>query len=178
MGSGLSNVQGVTNVNGTILFSASPFFGGINNGLYRTDGTTVFQITQSPGPISNLTAVGAQLYYVSNGALWRSDGANVFQVNSGFTSITNLTNVSGTLFYVTTPNTLWRTDGVTNTQVGSGFNFLGNLTNINGVLYFAGGTSPNGIELWRATTTGPPTQVADILPGTASPNPSDITNVN
>jgi ELWxxDGT repeat protein len=138
---GSSNPSSLTNVNGTLFFSA---WDGINGTeLWKSDGTaagTVMVKDLLPGIYGSdpryLTNVNGTLFFMAHGGdgieheLWKSDGTE-----------------AGTV------------------EVSS---FGGNgLTNVNGTLYFTGNDGVNGWELWKSDgTAAGTTMVKDLFPGT------------
>jgi ELWxxDGT repeat protein len=154
-----SNPGNLTNVNGTLFFTADN--GTHGQELWKSDGTaagTVMVADIRPGSSNN-------------------------------SYVTDLTNVDGTLFFAASglpaESELWKSDGTTaGTVMVSAINSNGSgapsqLTNLNGTLYFSAVDGTHGAELWRSDgTAAGTTMVADINPGSASSHPADVTNVN
>ncbi|MEG4914588.1 ELWxxDGT repeat protein [Microcoleus sp. B7-D4] len=158
-----SSYSNLTNVNGTLYFTANDGINGIE--LWKSDGTaagTVLVKDINPGTGGSgpqyLTNVNGTLYFSvekgTNGGyeLWKSDGtaAGTLLLNDlGLNSFPhNLTNVNGTLYL---------TDRYTNTKYG---------------IY-------GGDELLKSDGTAVGTVwVKDIKPGDVTSNPSELTNVN
>jgi ELWxxDGT repeat protein len=187
----------LTNVNGTIFFSAYDDTiigsGPINRELWKSDGTTAgtvlvkdinttsFNASSTPKDLTNVN--GTIFFSADNGLngrnLWKSDGTTAGTVLVAAINPSNLTNVNGTLFFTGDDgngqgNELWKSDGTlagtvlvkdiyvpgspTNTQLSANPT---SLTNVNGILYF-GATSRelsdlgfyyNLTTLWRSDGT-------------------------
>ncbi|WP_434389161.1 ELWxxDGT repeat protein [Melittangium boletus] len=207
-GSGVLSITGsLTNVNGTLYFSATNGTSGVE--LWKSDGTAAGTVLvkdlfpgssgSSPG---NLTNINGTLYFSAthgtNGVeLWKSDGTAAGTVlvkdlfpGSGDSSPQNLTNVNGTLYFSATHGTsgveLWKSDGTAEGTVlvkdlfpGSGDSSPQNLTNVNGTLYFSATHGTSGVELWKSDGTAAGTVlVKDLFPGSSGSNPRNLTNIN
>ncbi|MBA4192304.1 MAG: hypothetical protein C0467_30405, partial [Planctomycetaceae bacterium] len=119
----------LTNVNGTLFFSASDVTNGRE--LWRSDGTAAGTVlvtdvnTSGNADPTNLTNVNGTLFFRANGAngqeLWSSDGT-----------------AAGTVL-------------VTDIRPGGGSAIPDDLTNVNGTLFFSANDGANGRELWMAT---------------------------
>jgi ELWxxDGT repeat protein len=165
VGSGLPN--GLTNLNGTLLFAANDGADGVE--LWKSNGTeagTELVKDINPGPASSdptqLTVVNGTLFFVANdGAngveLWKSDGTEagtviVLDINpAGDSSPSGLTNVGGILFFAaqddgtTFGRELWKSDPgpggttelVKDIRPGAVSSSPNELTNFNGTLFFA-----------------------------------------
>ncbi len=160
-----SNPSRLTNVNGTLFFSATDSTGDTE--LWKSDGTlngTVLVKNIRPGS----SYYGGQLSSVPN----------------------KLTNVNGTLFFTATDsagdNELWKSDGTLNGTVPVkdirvvGSSAPDNLTNLNGTLFFTANDGTNGVELWKSDgTLGGTSLVKDIdtVLGNSS-SPSNLININ
>ncbi len=163
-----SNPQNLTNVNGTLFFTANDGSKGIE--LWKSDGTAAgttlvadLNPWSSSNP-SNLTNVNGTLFFTANDGskgieLWKSDGT-----------------AAGTTLVA---------------DIYSGYNPSNpkHLTNVNGTLFFTANDGINGTELWKSDgTAAGTTLVKDIYPGNSgsgypspypnSSNPSNLTNVN
>jgi len=158
-----SNPSDLTNVNGTLFFSADD--GTVGRELWKSDaaGTTLVKDI-FPGLH---TYYG---YYVTFTAPNNS--------NPG-----NLTNVNGTLFFTAADgvhgNGLWKSDGTAaGTTMVNAIN-PDDLTNVNGTLFFQATDGTHGYELWKSDGTAAGTvMVADINPGSASSYPFKQANAN
>ncbi|RKH01598.1 ELWxxDGT repeat protein [Corallococcus carmarthensis] len=123
---------GLTNVQGTLYFSADPFQGPA--ALWRSDGTPAGTVPFKEFPFDGLnfrdfasfTAVGPRLYFTMNdpvvgNELWVTDGTAVgtrlvkdITPGSASSSLSNLTSLGGALsFFLTTASglELWRSNG-------------------------------------------------------------------
>jgi ELWxxDGT repeat protein len=169
--------QSLTNVNGTLFFSAGD---GINGQeLWKSDGT----------PAGTTLVEDA----VPGG------GINPGAANS-FPDI--LTNVNGTLFFTADDGTngreLWKSDGtpagttlVEDSVPGGGISpgatssLPDNLANVNGTLYLSADDGTNGQELWKSDGTPAGTTIVEdavpgggINPGATGSFPGPLANVN
>jgi ELWxxDGT repeat protein len=166
-----SNPANLTNVNGTLFFTA----GGTNGEeLWRSDGT----------------AAGTTLVKdIYPGSGWFYDNYYwVYRPNDSDPS--RLTNVNGTLFFSAAAGVhgeeLWRSDGtaagttlVKDIRPGVGSAYPAWLRNVDGRLYFRSGDFPSGFELWTSDGTAAGTvRVGDINPGRTSSYIAFLTNVN
>ena len=132
-----SAVVNLTNLNGTLYFSAD---NGINGSeLWKSNGTTSGTVmVKDINPGSNSSMSGLFPYY---------------------------TNSNGTLYfnaYGNTPggNELWKSDGtfagtvaVNDINPGNNSSNPSYLTDINGILYFSADDGTNGVELWKYSST-------------------------
>src|SRR6266545_454556 len=205
-GAGGSDPAFLTDVNGTLFFSASD--GGFfdNRELWKSDGTpagTVRVKDIRPGPFesnpSGLTRVGALLYFAADDGsggseLWKSDGTpagtvRVKDIRPGpFGSAPfALLDVGGSLFFIADDGShgaeLWTSDGtpagthmVVDMNVGLCSLSARSVYNWNGTLYFSAADGA-GCELWKIVGTTP-TRVADIFPGATGSYPAELTGVN
>ena len=166
-----SNPGNLTNVNGTLYFTASD---GHGTELWTSDGTAgnTVSLTGALNP-SNLTNVNGTLYFAANDGthgneLWKSDGS-----------------ASGTGI-------------VADINPGSASSSPNDLTNANGRLYFSANDGTHGTELWKSDGTATGTNmVKDICPAVTqtyyysggygtytrsvvmdNSNPRNLTNVN
>jgi ELWxxDGT repeat protein len=182
-GGGSSNPSFLTNVNGTLYFSAINS-GGTGVELWRSNGTstgTVLVANINPGPggssnPSNLVNVNGRLYFAAtdgtNGVeLWTSDGTAagtrmVLDIAPGTASSDpqNLIAINGTLFFTADDGVngreLWVSDGtpgntrmVKDIRLGSTSASFGEMVNYNGVLLFVVDDGLLGAELWRSDGT-------------------------
>jgi len=161
-GSSPSEPKNLTNVNGTLFFTA-------------TDGTNGRELWKSNGTSSG-TVIVSDI---------RSGGP------SSDSNPTFLTNVNGTLYFVANDGAngieLWKSDGSASGTVmvrdirSNGDGFPSFLTNLNGTLVFAANNGTNGNELWKSDGTSSGTVLLqDIRSGAANSNgsPQSLTNVN
>jgi ELWxxDGT repeat protein len=148
-----SSPQNLTNVNGTLFFSAFRFFDGRE--LWKSSGS----------------AAGTSL--VKN---IRPDPDVFHPAQSSYPGA--LTNVNGTLFFEANDGThgieLWESTGSTagtflvrdiNPRVGS---YTGGLTNGNGILFFSANDDIHGTEPWIVVNTATTTSVS------STPNPTVV----
>jgi ELWxxDGT repeat protein len=196
LSNGLTAIDEITNVNGTVFFVASEVNAGRE--LFKSDGTTtgtviVKNITPGIGNTNPvlLTSVGSTLFFVTNSGLYKSDGTDAGTViipdipNRGKGG---LTNINGTLYFrlsgtlASFVTTLVKTDG---TSAGtstipfpSGVSNPGTFFNINNTIFFEA-TGSNGRELYKTDGTAAGTVlVTDIFPGASSSNIDNLTVVN
>lgn len=148
---GNSQPQDLTNVGGTLVFSA---FGADGQELWRSDGTEdgTTQVKDiNPGPANSyptdLTSVGGTLYFgayntVNGGERWRSDGTG-----PGTVPIEDIEPGTG--------DSLPPTAG--NPVAGAG-----------STVYFSAFQTGSGFELWKYADTIPPTVTIDSGPAADS----------
>jgi len=190
-----SGPSNLTNVNGTLFFTANDGTHGIE--LWKSDGTAsgtilVKDISLNIGSYpSNLTEVNGTLFFrardnTTGDELWKSDGTaagtvlvtDILSIGGSYPS--NLTNVNGTLFFTADDGThgveLWKSDG---TAAGTtlvkdifpGGSNPGSLTNVSGTLMFAADDYLHGVELWKSDgTAAGTTLVKDINANTIGSN--------
>ncbi len=188
----------LTNVNGTLFFSAD--YGTYGRELWKSDGTEAGTVmvkdinprffTSRP---SSLTNVDGTLFFAASDdahghELWKSDGTEagtvmVKDINPDGDSVPEqLTYVNGTLFFSADDGwhgrALWKSDG---TEAGTVMVKDINpeqLTNVNGTLFFSADDGLDGAELWKSDGTEAGTaMVKDIYPHNTS-FPEHLTNVN
>lgn len=185
-----SEVRSLTNVNGTLFFTAND--GRSGRELWKSDGTesgTVLVKDIRPGSSaaapSSLTNANGTLFFIaddgtSGAQLWKSDGtesgtALVIDMGGGGSEIHSLAGVNGTLFF-NVALVLWRSDGTpaATFPLKSNSDFpASSLTNVNGMLFF----SAHGI--WQSDGTKSGTvRTRDILPDVPGTYPRSLTNVN
>jgi ELWxxDGT repeat protein len=191
-----SNPRNLTNVNGTLCFTAYD-----SNGpeLWKSDGTVAGTVPVSPsgGTANNLTNANGTLYFAdSDGThgmeLWKSDGTaagttlvkdiNTHTASADPRSLTpgSMANVNGTLFFAANDGlhgpVLWKSDGTAagTVLVSALAWYPGNLTNVNGTLFFTVSTGSTGGELWKSDGTATGTVPVSSLGLRAS----NLTNVN
>lgn len=177
----------LTNINGTLFFSAGDSIHGVE--LWKSDGTTegtllVKDINTSafsnPSP-RKLTNYNNTLFFQANRGLWKSDGSNVgtTQVKE-FLSIGDLTQSNGLLFFRNSDSIngteLWKSDGTSNgtklvkdIYLGSDSSYPSHLTNVADELLFVADDGIDGTELWRSDGTSTGTFLrSDIVRGPSS----------
>jgi ELWxxDGT repeat protein len=199
-----SHPEYLTNVNGTLFFSATD--GGHGWELWKSDGTsgTVMVKDIYPGPTGSdprkLTNVNGTLFFSALDStgdydLWKSDGTSagtvlVNDIRPGRAGNFpySLTNVSGTLFFAANDGShgyeLWKSDGssagtvmVNDIFPGSDGSGPFNLTNVGGTLFFGATDGSHGNDLWKSDGTSSGTVlVNDIFPGDSTPR--QLTNVS
>jgi uncharacterized repeat protein (TIGR01451 family) len=169
-----SDIQNLTNVNGTLFFTNAdvpdPTQATLNYDLWRSDGVGAFKVDTFPSvragglvslsPPSNFTAVNNTLFFtVDDGIhgeeLWKNDGGSsvlVKDINPGSVDSgpNNLVESNGTLFFVANGG-IWKSDGTElGTQIvadASAFSSAPTkLRHVGGTLYFTLSNSSN--ELW------------------------------
>jgi trimeric autotransporter adhesin len=205
---GLPSIDNLTNVNGTLFFTASNTLG---NELWKTDGTvngTVLVKDISPGDSSSLPAslinikgtVYFSAYDEKGNELWKSDGTANGTVlvkdirTAAGSDPSGLINVNDTLYFVANDNVngreLWKSDGtaagtvlVKDINVGTdgitGTYDFPNMINFKGSLLIDANDGVKGRELWKSDGTAAGTVlVKDINVGTGSSNSRDFTVVN
>jgi len=192
-----SNPQFLTYANGYVFFNA---MGDTNNGMYRTDGTTAGTSVYVQNA-SVITAIGGQLYYLSNG-IDKTNGITnslVATIPTGVTFVGSLTQSGSNLFCTAQDSAhgteLWKvTNGALtlvkdinpNTSFGTGLSSrLIYLVDLNGTLLFSAEVYDiNGTiadrELYKSDgTTAGTVILKDINPGnTHSSSPKYLTLFN
>jgi ELWxxDGT repeat protein len=162
--------DGLTNVNGTLFFSALTGTNGIE--IWKSDGTTdgtvlvKDNLAASSNP-SFLTNVDGKLFYSAYSdatigtELWKSDGTvdgtlmvkDIRPTAGGSSAPTYLFNVDGTLFFTAnegTTNGIWKSDGTdAGTTLVLAANSTQTFTNVNGTWFFIGFGSTYGTALWK-----------------------------
>jgi ELWxxDGT repeat protein len=203
---GSSYPSNLYSVNGTLYFTASNATDGYE--LWKSDGTAegtveleIYPGSNGSNPSNFLNANGV-LYFIANNAtsgqeLWRINATTgnpeLLDINSGSggSAPSQLTNIGGTLYFQaynpTNGYELWKvapggTPTVIDLYTGTSSSSPNNLTNVNGTLYFTAttynsGPTYAGTELWKIEPTGTPTLI-DVVPGSGSSYPSNLTNVN
>jgi ELWxxDGT repeat protein len=171
-GSGNAYPGSLTDVNGTLYFSARDDQNG--NELWKSDGTaagTTLVKNIAPGGYSY--SYGGQHYYYP----YSSYPAD-------------LTAVNGRLFFTAdngkNGNELWVSDGTSNGTklvkdiwAGATPSYPSYLTDVNGTLFFAATSSTAGRELWKSDgTANGTTLVKNIVAGFEGSWPYELLNVN
>ncbi|HEX8531684.1 MAG TPA: ELWxxDGT repeat protein, partial [Cytophagales bacterium] len=163
-GPGSSSPDYLTNLNGTLCFTAQATFNGSTGSkIWKSDGTESGTVALAdPGQMDNayyLVAVGNVLYFsafkFSSGGLYGEVGAE-----------------------------LWRSDGtaagtllVQDSFAGPEGSWPASLTNVNGTLYFAAIHEENGAELWKyspATCVTPNVALAVTGSTVCGNNPASV----
>ncbi|MCA9012426.1 MAG: hypothetical protein KDB01_21895 [Planctomycetaceae bacterium] len=145
--------------------------------LYRTNGTragTTVVHGATRGPVTDLTKVGPELYFVANTKeLWRVNEAGTKKTmiykSLNPNGIGDLVDFDGTLFFTRDSSQIMKSDG---TAMGTvSVKYVGDSAHelfvSNGLLYFSGGTAyfGHGEELWRSDGTESGTiELKDINP--------------
>ncbi|MFN9643998.1 MAG: ELWxxDGT repeat protein [Cyanobacteriota bacterium] len=171
----------------------------IEGEIWKTDGTTTSLFySRKYSTLSNLTSF-RDIFYFSDTyghALWKIDGSTTSYVLDQpgaypiYSNLRDFTVAGTTLYFIAedydTGRELWKSDGITATRItdinpgpNSAFplserNSISPIRAIGNTLFFPANDGSRGIELWKTdgiTTT----LVADILPGSASSEPSDLT---
>lgn len=170
-----STPQSLTNVNGTLYFSAQQ----------------VISVAPDPhDPGTNIVTLG-------NRELWKSDGTDsgtvrVQDIRPGTASSypNSFTEMNGTLYFSANDGVagdeLWKSDGtdvgtvqVADINAGPAGSFPRLLTNVNGTLYFTANDLIAGTEVWKSDgTTAGTSLVTNIRAGLPGSSPSSLTNVN
>lgn len=158
-GSPNANPTYLTNVGGTLYFSATNALGG---GLYRTDGTDAGTVLLRQGTIAGGAAGDRKQFLVVNGA--------VYFVGSDATH----------------GQELWRCDGtaagtvlVKDVYPGPGGGLAGSaLVGVGNTIYFSAGDDTHGYELWKSDGTESGTvMVRDIADGITGSYPKQLANI-
>ncbi|MGL4465428.1 MAG: hypothetical protein ACRC1K_25030 [Planctomycetia bacterium] len=200
-----SSPSKLTNVAGTLYFTASEGFGDVE--LWKSDGTKTGTVRVADirlGFASNpeqLTNVGGVLYFTADDGtsgreLWRTSAsgvervADLYPVANFGSRPQELTNVGGVLFFTTTAGAprgdLWRIDGASGVtrlldfdpSMAAYNDVPQGFLNVGGLLYFAAGDATFGRELWKSDGAVSGTgRVADVAVGTADAIPNRFTNV-
>ena len=194
--------QQLTDVNGTLFFTAFDFIDGRE--LWKSDGTgagTVIVKEINPTSTSNPTGLvnvnGTVFLSANDGThgtqLWKSDGtaAGTVMLTSGAQgSPAGMTNVNGVVYFANFDAThgreLWKSDGtaagtgiVADINPGTGWSVPTSLTNVNGTVYFAAASATGDTELWKSDGTAAGTvRVADIRPGSAGSSPTGLVAIS
>ena len=178
-GAGSSEPRGMTDVNGTLYFSADD--GSAGRELWKSDGTAAGTVrvkdlsagSGSADPVQ-FKNVNGRLFFVTAAAgfgrgLWTSDGTAGGTVQlKGFDSFgqyppAHLTDVNGTLYFAAhetgspSNGAVWKSDGTAGgtVQVTPGFSRVApsGLIAYNGALLFTSGSVGGNGELWRSDGT-------------------------
>jgi ELWxxDGT repeat protein len=203
-----SLVKHLTNVNGTLYFSAIASASDPNARLWRINPTTdakelvSFSSTgQSTPVIKTLTNVNGILYFtvasgLADDRLWKIDAATGTPVpfgptsSYGLTSVTPLVNRNGTYYFTayagnSNSSSLWKIDAnsaspaiVTANLPEWGSSFTENLTYVNNKLYFTATVSGSGKELWTIDLATGVARMLEIVTGPTGSAPANLKNMN
>jgi ELWxxDGT repeat protein len=156
--------QNLTNVNGTLFFSANNGTNGRE--LWKSDGTDlgtvmvkdICTIADRGADPQNLTNVNGVLFFsadngINGSELWKSNG-----ISAGTSLVKNIMLPDAHIDLGSNPK---------------------NLTNVNGILFFSSENKINGRELWKSDGTAVGTVIVkDIVSGKNSSNPEHLINFN
>jgi ELWxxDGT repeat protein len=177
-------------VNGTVYFAADDGVSGRE--LWKSNGTTAGTVlvkniagdataVTSSNPRELINASGLLYFFADdefNGPeLWRSDGttAGTQPVTNFLVNPAQLTSAGGTLFFVDNGNQLYQSNGVASTTLITTLGSIQQLRVVGNRLYFRANTAANGTELYEYD--GATVRLIDIVPGSGSSNPSNLTAV-
>jgi ELWxxDGT repeat protein len=182
-GSSSSNLHYLTNINGTLWFSATDGFAVHGQELWKSDGTAAGTVMvkdidagsfdSSPAYFTNVngTVFFTAFDFDAGTELWRTDGTaagtvRVKDISPGLSpsNIGELTNFNGKLFFRAADTNadwqLWSSDGTdagtvkVTSVTGAIFGLYPDyLTNVSGTLYFSGSNGTDGTELWKSDGT-------------------------
>jgi ELWxxDGT repeat protein len=192
-----ANPDELTDLSGTLLFSATPFFGANspNAELWRSDGTpagttAVISYTGGFPPVlpTELTASQGSLFFSNStifglaGELWVSDGTTPGSIPlMGFQEIHSLTDAIGALYFLADDGIggagLWRSDGtVAGTVLVQGLVAAPQeMASWGGQIFFTANDGITGTELWRSDGSPSGTAlVKDINPGNSASLPQEF----
>jgi ELWxxDGT repeat protein len=201
-----SSWSSLTNVNGTLFFSANDGTHGFE--LWKSDGTEANTVRvkdttgSAPSGLWDLTNVNGTLFFTAydeahGHELWKTDGtpANTVLVKdirpgSDSASPDNLANINGTLFFAADDGIhreeLWKSDGTAENTVlvkdihtATQSSSPWSLAEIGGTVFFSANDGTHGFELWKSDGTPENTGlVKDINAGSGDSYPRYLTNVN
>jgi ELWxxDGT repeat protein len=202
---GDSDIDNMTNVNGTLYFSIkTENFYELWKSDGSADGTVKVKDVWAVGDgqkIASFRALNSTLYFITLNTdnnvaeLWKSNGnsagtVNVMNINENGVSLNGNEAIvmNNTLFFQANTTDygteLWMTDGtslemVKDIREGSRGAVPKALTNVNGILYFAADDGVNGMELWKSDGTADGTVIVkNIRSGSSSSDPDKLTNIN
>ena len=169
VGSGVSGLSRLTNVNGTLFFAA---YGADGNELWKSDGTSAgTTLVKDIFP-------GVTIY----------SGYYGYSITPNSSNPDALTVVNGTLFFTaadTHRRQVWKSDGteagtvmVTDIPIG-GLSYSTGITEMNGTLYFSASDGQQGIELWKSDGTAAGTRIVkDVRTGSSGSYPDNFASAN
>ncbi|MFO1022205.1 MAG: ELWxxDGT repeat protein [Planctomycetales bacterium] len=193
-----SDAQELTDVNGTLFFTAFT----VNRGprkLWKIDPATDQPVLVKDMSATYLTNVNGTLYFASSGdgvhgyELWTSDGSEagtklVKDINpAGDSFKMPLTTFGSSLVFLandgTNGNELWISDGteggtvpLTNATPASPFNLAQTVTVSNGAMYFLIDDGVHGNELWTSDGTAAGTKLLkDVISGATGMSSTPLT---
>jgi ELWxxDGT repeat protein len=189
----LSSKSGL-DANPVLVGNGNVMYFGAGGYLWKSDGTPTGTVAVKNVKVSDITAVGTRLFFLSgsyNTQLWTSNGTATGTVlvkdfNYSFntlSSVSQLTASNGTLYFSAPDSSLvhqlWRSDGTAAgtymvKQIDPGINGLpggpSGLTDVNGRLYFGIDDGVHGEQLWQSDGTAAGTvMVQGIYPGVLGP---------
>jgi ELWxxDGT repeat protein len=193
----------LTNINGTLYFTANDSINGKELWKIDSTGNAVLVKDINPGANSSeiwyLTNVDGTLYFTAyddthGNELWKIDNTGnavlIKDLNPGADSSypAEFTNVNGTLYFtannVTTGRDLWKIDSTGSAVLIKYINssaessYPSNLTNVDGLLYFTANDLTKGQQLWKIDNTGDAVLVKNLSSAIDSSWLSNFTNVN
>ena len=196
-GTGNAEVNNLTNLNGTLLFSGTDGTTG-RQALWKLNGSTP-QLIKNLWPGSDVTlhdfvVLGNRVLFTGDSPagvqLWATDGTPAGTIPLGGMQPRNTTVVGNVVYFSALDGVngreLWRSDGtaagtklVKDIAPGSTSSGPYSLTNVGGKLYFTAETATSGYELWKSDGTAAGTVlVKEIRSGASSAYPFNQTNVN
>jgi ELWxxDGT repeat protein len=203
----LGNVSNITNINGTLYFSAYSISNNTGYELWKIDpaNNTPTLIEVNPGggssSPSNFTLVNGTLFFTANNEtsgteLWKLDASgNPVLVKDirliGSSSPSNLFSAGNKLYFAVDDGThgleLWQSDGTeAGTVIAKDINDKtlssspNSLIDVNGTLYFVANDGVHGNQLWKVdATTGNPVllEITDSNPVPGYISIRSLTNV-
>jgi ELWxxDGT repeat protein len=166
--------RNLVDADGTMFFTVADSGSSSGMSLYKSDGTVAGTALVEDFPydsVSNLTAIGSNVYFTTGGELWKSDGTPagtgiVKDIAPGALRAlpANLTAVGSTLYFTAfshaaTSSELWKSDGteagtvLVKTLAVDGIPYspsVGNFTAVGSSLYF---TTDQTTSLWKSDGT-------------------------
>ena len=190
----------LVNLNGKLYFSAFNSLSGRE--LWTSDGSesgTVVVRDIAPGSLgseaSKLQVLNGVIYFGANDGvhgyeLWKSDGTSLGTVpvsnfNSSVTGFRQLVHGNSRLFFYDYSDNLWTSNGtlagtlLLKSLIYPGLSGPPPITVVGNTAFFQANQAASGSELWKSDGTVPGTVlVKDILVGSGSANPINLSNVN